>query len=98
MTDTSPENAERLFPPGTPVCVKQQVRRREVMGPFEAEVVGVVEAWEDRPTGSWYAHGKDDKLWLKRLKLRKADGEITLLVIDNATQIAKIETAAAGPE
>lgn len=94
MTNAHAETAERLFPPGTPVCVKQQVRRRKVMGPFEAEVVGVIEAWEDRPTGSWHAHGKDDKLWLKRLKLRKADGEITLLVIDNATQIARIEAAA----
>ncbi len=94
MTDANIETAERLFPRGTPVCVKQQVLRREVMGSYEAEVVGVVESWEDRPTGSWYTHGKDDKLWLKRLKLRKADGEITLLVIDNATQIARLEAAA----
>ena len=93
MTNAHVDTAERLFPPGTPVCVKQKVRRREVLGSYEAEVVGVVEAWEEHPTGSWYAHGKDDKLWLKRLKLRKADGEITLLVIDNATQIAKIEAA-----
>jgi len=93
MTNVHVDTAERLFPPGTPVCVKQKVRRREVLGSYEAEVVGVVEAWEEHPTGSWYAHGKDDKLWLKRLKLRKADGEITLLVIDNATQIAKIEAA-----
>jgi hypothetical protein len=64
------------------------------MGSFEAEVVGAVEAWEDRPTGSWHAHGKYDKLWLRRLKLRKADGEITLLVIDDATRIARIEAAA----
>ena len=93
MTNAHVDTAERLFPPGTPVFVKQEVRRREVLGSYEAEVVGVVEAWEEHPTGSWYAHGKDDKLWLKRLKLRKADGEITLLVIDNATQIAKIEAA-----
>ena len=95
MTGAHMDTAERLFPPGTPVCVKQQVRRREAMGSYETEVVGVVEAWEDRPTGSWYAHGKENKLWLKRLKLRKADGEITLLVIDDATQIAKIEAAGA---
>ena len=93
MTNAHVDTAERLFPPGTPVFVKQEVRRREVLGSYEAEVVGVVEAWEEHPTGSWYAHGKDDKLWLKRLKLRKADGEITLLVIDNATQIARIEAA-----
>lgn len=93
MTNAHLETAERLFPRGTAVCVKQQVRRREAMGSYETEVVGVVEAWEEHPTGSWYAHGKDDKLWLRRLKLRKADGEITLLIIDNATQIARLEAA-----
>ena len=61
---------------------------------YEAEVVGIVESWEELPTGSWYAHGRQDKLWLKRLKLRKADGEITLLVLDDSTQIAKLEASA----
>lgn len=84
--------SESDFSPGTTVRVKQAVIRRNKF--IEAEVVGVVEAWEDLPTGSWYAHGKNDKLWLKRLKLRKADGEVTLLVIDDSTEIAKVEEAA----
>ncbi len=79
------------FPPGTPVCVRQVTRMRT--GDFESEVVGVVEAWEDQPTGSWYAHGKDSKLWLRRLKLRKSDGEISLIVVDDETYIAKLEAA-----
>ncbi len=83
--------SQSRFPPGTPVCVKQTVRRRERS--YEAEVVGVVEAWEDLPTGSWFASGRKDKLWLTRLKLRKVDGEITLLVIDDGTEIAKLETS-----
>ena len=83
--------SQSLFPPGTPVCVRQTVRRRDRS--YEAEVVGVVEAWEELPTGSWYAHGRKDKLWLKRLKLRKADGEVTLLVIDDRTEIARLEAA-----
>jgi len=29
----------------------------------------------------------------KRLKLKKADGEITLLVIDDRTEIARLEAA-----
>lgn len=82
---------ESLFPPGTPVCVKQLVRRRG--GSIETEIVGVVEAWEERPTGSWYAHGKNDKLWLHRLRLRKVDGELTCLVIDENTTIARLERA-----
>ncbi len=85
---------EDRFPVGTPVCVKQIVDRRN--GPVEAEIVGVIEGWEDKATGSWFAHGKHDRLWLKRLRLRKEDGEITLLVIDDSTHIAKIEAAGAG--
>ena len=79
------------FPPGTPVCVRQVTRMRA--GDFESEVVGTVEAWEDLPTGSWYAHGKDSKLWLWRLKLRKSDGEISVIVVDDQTYIAKLEAA-----
>lgn len=98
--------SESQFPPGTPVCVRQTIQRRD--GPVEAQVVGVVEAWEEQPTGSWYAHGKKGrpltsdarrasasdakgKLWLTRLRLRKVDGEITLLVIDDSTSIARLE-------
>ena len=91
-----------LFPPGTPVCVKQVVNRRD--NSYEVEVVGVVESWEDAPTGSWHAFGRsqppgsapsvakaeDGKLWLRRLKLRKADGEVVFLVIDDSTEIAKL--------
>ena len=82
------ERISKEFPPGTPVCVRQMVSRRGQ--DMDTEVVGVVEAWEDRPTGSWHAHGKHDKLWLTRLKLRKADGEVTLLVMDDRTTIARL--------
>ena len=92
--------SETLFPPGTSVRVRQTVRRRSQS--YEAEVVGVVEAWEQLPTGSWHAHGKpgvpgshESRLWLKRLKLRKLDGEMSYLVIDNGTTIAKLAPAPA---
>lgn len=84
---------ESEFPPGTPVRIRQITWRRG--GALEAEVVGVVEQWEALPTGSWYAHGKKDKLWLKRLMLRKVDGERALVVIDDGTHIAKLEAAPA---
>jgi len=79
---------EALFPPGTPVIVRQTVERRGL--PYQIEVVGVVEAWSELPTGSWYAHGKADKLWLRRLRLRKSDGEVTLLVVDGHTCVAQL--------
>ncbi len=87
---------ETTFPPGTPVRIKQVLERRG--DSYETEVIGVVEAWEDQPTGSWYAHGKNGRLWLKRLRLRKADGEVTSLVIDDRTFIAKIEGGARNAE
>lgn len=80
---------ELEFPPGTPVCVRQTVQRRDAE--VECETVGVVEEWVDRATGSWFAGGKNDKLWLHRLRLRKLDGEQTLLVVDEHTAIARLE-------
>lgn len=80
---------ESKFPPGTPVRVRQVVERRR--DSIEVEIVGTIESWDELPTGSWHAHGRHDRLWLKRLKLRKADGELTLLVIDDLTAIAKLE-------
>ncbi len=88
--------SETLFPEGTPVRVVQSTVHCNPCGGVqtrEAVVVGVVESWQARPTGSWHARGKHDKLWLDRLRLRKVDGEITLLVIDDGTRIAKLEQA-----
>ena len=82
---------EAAFPPGTPVRVTETTLLRDKS--IETQIVGVVQAWENMPTGSWFARGKDDRLWLKRLRLRKADGEITLLVVDDGTSIAKLEAA-----
>ena len=31
---------------------------------------------------SWFAHAKEDKLWLDRLELRKDDGELVTLNLD----------------
>ena len=87
---------ESHFPPGTRVRVGQMIDHRS--DPIAAEVTGVVEAWEESPTGSWHAHGKNGKLWLSRLKLRKEDGELTLLVIDETTTIIKLEAESSPTE
>jgi hypothetical protein len=65
--------------------VIQTIARRD--GSWQAPVTGTVLAHKSQPTGSWYAHGKNDKLWLNRLILRRDDGEITSLVIDQHTRI-----------
>jgi hypothetical protein len=82
---------ELSFPPGTPVCVTEVTWRRDRS--VEVRTVGVVDAWEEMPTGSWHAHGRKDRLWLRRLKLRKLDGEVTLLVVDDGTSMAKLKPA-----
>ncbi|MHC5112488.1 MAG: hypothetical protein ACYTHJ_21725 [Planctomycetota bacterium] len=87
MLDLS--QCENMFPSGTPVCVRQRMRKGT--GGVTVEVIGVVESWDEKPTGSWYAHGKGSRLWLRRLTIKKLDGEITQLNIDDGTEIARIE-------
>ena len=93
-TRQSPTWSERMtseFAPGTPVRITQTVQRRD--GSYEQETVGTIERWDELPTGSWYAHGKHDKLWLRRLILRKADGEVSYITVDDETRLAKLEPA-----
>ena len=59
----------------------------------EARVTGVVESWEEKPTASSYIHSPGGKLLLERLTLRKPDGELSVLIVDDSTSIARIETS-----
>jgi hypothetical protein len=71
--------------PGQRVRIIQTIERRD--GDWRCETVGVIQSIELQKTGSWYAHGKDHKLWLRRIRLVKDDGEITVLNVDRFTQI-----------
>ena len=51
------------------------------------QVEGEVLSVHSEPTGAWYAHGKDDRLWLLRIVLRKDDGEISNLVVDQNMEL-----------
>jgi len=73
------------FKPGTRVTVTQQIPQRDEV--WTLAVTGTVLRFEQRKTGSWFAHAKDDKLWLDRLVLRKDDGEIVVCNLDNYTHI-----------
>lgn len=57
-----------------------------------AAVVGVVIDHRIEPTGSWFAHAKNGRLPLDRLRLRKDDGEITTLVLDEHAVVTVLET------
>ena len=36
---------------------------------------------------SWFAHSKNDRLWLDRLVIKKDDGEITTLNLDEFSRV-----------
>ncbi|MGD8453014.1 MAG: hypothetical protein PVJ57_14440 [Phycisphaerae bacterium] len=79
--------------PGQRIRVIQEIDRRE--GNWQTEVAGVVESVGQEKTGSWYAHAKDDRLWLLRLRLRKDDGERTTITVDPLTRVELLgETSA----
>ena len=79
------EALQIMLKPGSRVRVTQQIAARDYT--WTSEVRGTVVEYRQKQTGSWYAHSKDDKLWLDRLTLRKDDGEITTLILDEFSKI-----------
>ena len=71
--------------PGQRVRVTQTVERRA--RDWQSSVTGIVLATEVSMTGSWFAHSKDDRLWLRRVRLQKDDGEVSLLNVDGWTRL-----------
>ncbi|RLS92627.1 MAG: hypothetical protein DWI11_08735 [Planctomycetota bacterium] len=73
--------------PGTRVRVTQQLPQTHTV--WSTAVEGIVVRYRQAQTGSWFAHAKDDRLWLDRLELKKDDGELVSLNLD---QYSVIET------
>ena len=67
------------------IRVLQRIQRRD--GPWDTQVEGTILSAGPGASGSWYAHGKNDKYWLVRVELQKDDGEITRLNLDRHTRI-----------
>src|SRR4051794_31560959 len=80
----NPETRNQLKP-GTRVKITQQIAARDYS--WSSDVRGTVVDYQQLQTGSWFAHSKGDKLWLDRLTLRKDDGEITTLNLDDYTHV-----------
>jgi hypothetical protein len=82
--------------PGVRVKVTQQIAARHYA--LTSDVTGTVVEYEQKQTGSWFAHSKNDKLWLDRLLIRKDDGELTTLNLDDYSHVEILadEPAAAG--
>ena len=72
--------------PGQRIRVTMQHPR--VSGDLLNCVEGVVVRFGQTKTGSWYAHSRDGKLWLDRVEIKKADGE---LVVCNLDQYSTVE-------
>jgi len=56
-------------------------------GPSSFVIEGEILRMGQQKTGSWYAHSKDKKLWLDRVEIKKADGEIVVVNLDDQSQI-----------
>jgi len=70
----------QVLAPGTRVRVTQQMPQTHAV--WSTRVEGTVVRWRQDRTGSWFAHGKDDRVWLDRLELRRDDGELVTLNLD----------------
>ncbi len=72
--------------PGMRIRITQQIPFAK--GTISSSVEGEVVRLGQQKTGSWFAHSRDDKLWLDRVELRKLDGEI---VVCNLDQYSRVE-------
>ena len=79
------ESLRKQLLPGVQVRVTQQIPHRNRV--WTNDVRGTIVSYEQKQTGSWYAHAKNDKLWLDRLTLRRADGELLTLNLDEYSRV-----------
>lgn len=49
---------------------------------METVVEGEVLRFGQQKTGSWFAHSRDDKLWIDRIEMKKDDGELVVCNLD----------------
>lgn len=88
----SPDQKTVIYAPGSRVRVIQQIPQRDDV--YTATVEGKVLRQERQGSGSWFARNKKSKVWLDRLVIEKADGEISILNLDEYTHVDVLE----GPE
>lgn len=81
--------ASTRYTPGQRVRITQQVPRLERRGggTMVTSVEGTIQKFEQRKTGSWYAHSKDHKLWLESVTLKKDDGELVMVNLDQYSNV-----------
>jgi len=85
----TPTPIPAAFTVGSVVKVTQQIAARNYT--WVSETVGTVVEYKQKPTGSWYAHSRDEKLWLDRLVLKLKDGEITTFNLDDYSVVELVK-------
>jgi len=83
MSDTA-----QAYTVGSKVRVTSSLARGTEHSVFVIE--GEILRMGQQKTGSWFAHARDKKLWLDRLELRKDDGEIVVINLDQRTSVEMI--------
>lgn len=84
-TPPTPEHHRDLLQTGRRVRITQQIPRQS--GSQQTVVEGVILRAEQQKSGSWFAHSKDHKVWIDRVQLEKADGELAYVNLDNYSVI-----------
>ena len=77
---------------GTRVRVTQQLPRGAETA-WSSAIEGAVLRARQAETGSWFAHSRNDRLWLDRLEIQKDDGEITTSNLDQFSVVEILENA-----
>jgi len=75
--------------PGATVRITQQFPRQS--GTMVTTVEGVVTRVGQEKSGSWFAHTRDNKVWIDRVELRKKDGELVVLNLDRYSAVELLE-------
>lgn len=83
-----PQTLEQLAP-NQQIRVDQTIRRRE--GAWTTSIEGTILEILDAPTGSWYAHSPNDRYWLRRIRLRKSNGEVTMISLDEDSVVSVLQ-------
>ncbi|MCA9294549.1 MAG: hypothetical protein KDA20_12120 [Phycisphaerales bacterium] len=80
--------------PGQRIRITQQLPFGQQT--LTTSVEGVVVRVGQQKTGSWFAHAKDDKLWIDRVELKKDDGERVICNLDQYSAIDVLDGASQG--
>lgn len=86
---TAPASIRR----GQRVRIIQRIPRGS--GTWTTSVEGEVLSFHQAKTGSWFAHARDDRLWLDRVELRRDDGEVVVCSLD---RLSRVEVLRETPE